>query len=50
MTITISLLTLSIILFVIGILILLFNSDNSGDSDFLGFILTVAAFVMACIH
>ena len=46
----ISLLTISVILFIIGFLCLLFSSDDSAGGDIIGFICIIIGYVIAYIY
>ena len=46
----ISLLTISIILFIIGVLLLFFGNTDSAVTDVIGFICIIAGYILAYIY
>ena len=46
----ITLLTISIILFIIGVLLLFFGNSDSAVTDVIGFVCIIIGYILACIY
>ena len=46
----ITLLTISIIIFIIGVLLLFFGNSDSAVTDVIGFVCIIIGYILACIH
>ena len=44
------LLTISIILFIIGVLLLFFGNSDSAVTDVIGFVCIIIGYILACIY
>ena len=46
----ITLLTISIIIFIIGVLLLFFGNGDSAVTDVIGFVCIIIGYILACIY